>query len=151
MLQVKSPQDFGAGVLFLIIGAAGLYLGSDLTFGSARNMGPGYFPSIISGLIMLIGAVVAVKALAVHGPSIERIQVKPILFLLLAIGAFGLFIATIGVVLSSILLVIFAAYARPWREVNIYETLVFAVGVSLFVVVVFVYGLGQPMPIWWSN
>ena len=56
MLRVKSPQDFGAAVVFLAIGVAGLYFGSDLAFGTSARMGPGYFPVLLSGLIIVIGA-----------------------------------------------------------------------------------------------
>ncbi|MFB9948753.1 tripartite tricarboxylate transporter TctB family protein [Rhizobium puerariae] len=148
-MVIKSPQDFGAGILFVLFGAIGLYIGSDLTFGSARNMGPGYFPVIICGLIVLIGLIVTAKSLSLEGPGIERIQIRPILFILLAIAAFGLLIAQVGAVISSILLIVFAAYAR--RQVNLIETVVFAVGTAAFVVIIFVYALGQPMPVWWGR
>ena len=49
MLRVKSPQDLGAGLVFMLIGVAGLYFGSDLAFGTAARMGPGYFPTLLSG------------------------------------------------------------------------------------------------------
>lgn len=148
-MVIKSPQDFGAGILFILFGAIGLYVGSDLTFGSARNMGPGYFPMIICGLIVLIGLIVTAKSLSLEGPAIERIQFRPILFILLAIAAFGLLIAEVGAVISSILLILFAAYAR--RDVNLIETVIFAVGTAAFVVIIFVYALGQPMPVWWGR
>jgi len=148
-MVIKSPQDFGAGILFILFGAIGLYIGSDLTFGSARNMGPGYFPMIICGLIVLIGLIVTAKSLSLEGPAIERIQFRPIIFILLAIAAFGIFIAQIGAVISSILLIVFAAYAR--REVNLVEPLIFAVCTAAFVVIIFVYALGQPMPVWWGR
>lgn len=149
MLRVRSPQDFGAGILFLLIGVAGIYFGRDLAFGSTSNMGPGYFPTIISALITLIGVIVAAKALSVDGPPIEKVHIRPILFLMLAIAAFGFLIAKIGVVISAFLLIMLAAYAR--REVNFIETIIFAIATSIFVVLIFVYALGQPMPIWWGN
>lgn len=148
-MVIKSPQDFGAGILFILFGAIGLFVGSDLTFGTARNMGPGYFPMIICGLIVLIGLIVTAKSLALEGPPIERLYLRPIIFILLAIAAFGLLIADIGAVISSILLIIFAAYAR--RDVNLIETVIFAVVTAAFVVIIFVYALGQPMPVWWGR
>lgn len=149
MVRVRSPQDLGAGLLFLLIGASGLVFGSELAFGSARDMGPGYFPSIISGLIVLIGIIISAKSLAVDGPPIERIQFRPVIMLMLALFAFGFLIAPAGAVIASMLLVILAAYAR--RNVNPLETVVLAIGVSAFVVIIFVYALGQPMPVWWGS
>lgn len=150
MFKVKSPQDFGAGILFLLIGVAGIYFGQDLAFGSARRMGPGYFPSIISGLIMVIGLLIAAKSLRVDGPGIERIHIRPILMLMIALAVFGFLISKIGVVITSILMIVIAAYARR-EKVNLVETLLFGVIFAAFVVLVFVYGLRQPMPIWWNS
>ena len=149
MLKVRSPQDLGSGILFLVIGAAGLYFGRDLSFGTARSMGPGYFPSVISGLIMLIGLIVGAKSFSIDGPAIERLQLRPILMLIIALAVFGFLIREIGVVLSSFLMMVVAAHARP--RVNLIETLIFAAGMTAFVVLVFVYGLNQPMPLWWNG
>ena len=89
MIKVRSPQDLGAGVVFVTIGAAGLYFGQDLAFGSSARMGPGYFPTILSTLIIVIGLVLAVKSLATDGPPIERFYVRPLFAILTAILAFG--------------------------------------------------------------
>lgn len=149
MPKVKSPQDLGAGLLFLLIGFAGIYFGSDLEFGTARRMGPGFFPTIISGLVMLIGLIVGGRAFALDGPSIERLHLRPILMLIVALAVFGFLVREIGVILSASLMMVIAAYARP--RVNILETLAFAAAMTLFVVLVFVYGLNQPMPLWWNR
>lgn len=149
MFKIKSPQDFGSGLLFLLIGAAGLYFGSSLEFGTARRMGPGFFPMIISALIALAGLVVAFNGLAVKGPAIARLQLRPILMLMAACAAFGLLIEPFGVVISTIALVILAALAS--RNIRWGETLILAVCAAAFVVLVFVYGLGQALPVWWKD
>jgi hypothetical protein len=149
MFRVKSPQDFGAGALFLFIGIAGIYFGRDLAFGSASKMGPGFFPTMLSGLIALIGVLVGLKSLTVEGPPIEAIKLRPLLFILVAILAFGYLIDQIGLAITTAGLSIFAAYARD--NVNLKETLLLALGLSVFAVGVFAYALGQPLPIWWGN
>lgn len=149
MFRVKSPQDFGAAVLFLIIGIAGIYFGRDLAFGSASRMGPGYFPTILSGIIALIGAVVGLRSLVIEGPPIEPIKLRPILFILVSILAFGYLIEQIGLAITTAGLAIFAAYARS--DVNLKETVVLALGLAVFAIAVFAYALGQPLPIWWGS
>lgn len=149
MLRVKSPQDLGAGVVFVLIGLAGLYFGSELAFGTAGRMGPGYFPVLLSGLIVVVGLVAGFRGVTIEGPPIEPVQVRPILFIIAAILIFGFLIESIGLALTAILLTIFAAYARP--EVKLGETIVLGVGLAMFTVVVFVYLLGQALPAWWGR
>jgi hypothetical protein len=149
MLRVKSPQDFGAAILFLIIGVAGIYFGRDLTFGNASRMGPGFFPTILSCIIVLIGAIIGLRALTIEGPPIEPLKLRPLVFVLIAIVGFGYLIAQIGLAASAAGLTIFVAYAR--QQVNLKEAVVLAVLLAAFAVGVFAYALGQPLPIWWGS
>jgi hypothetical protein len=112
-------------------------------------MGPGYFPTILSYLIIAIGLVLAVKSLATDGPPIERFSFRPLFAILAAILAFGFLIERIGLALTAAVLTVGSAYAR--RDVNLKETLLLAAGLALFVVGVFVYGLTQPLPAWWGR
>jgi Tripartite tricarboxylate transporter TctB family len=149
MIKVRSPQDLGAAVVFIVIGTAGLYFGQNLAFGSAARMGPGYFPTLLSALIIAVGLVLGAKSLVIDGPPIEAIHFRPLFGILVAILAFGALIDWIGLALTTALLTIGAAYAR--REVNLKETLLLAVGSGLFAVGVFVYALSQPLPAWWGR
>ena len=149
MFRVKSPQDLGAGIVFVLIGAAGIAFGQDLAFGSAARMGPGYFPILLSYLIIAIGLVLALKSVTTVGPPIERLQFRPLFAILVAILAFGALIDRIGLALSAAVLTIGAAYAR--RNVNRTETLLLAAGLALFAVGIFAYALKQPLPAWWGR
>ena len=149
MLRVKSPQDFGAGIVFLVIGLAGIYFGRNLAMGTPARMGPGYFPVMLSYLIVALGLLVGGRALAFEGPPIERIQLRPIFFVAASILLFGAVIDEAGLAITTVALTIVAAYAR--REVNLIETLILGVGLALFVIGVFVYALNQPLPAWWGR
>ena len=151
MFRIKSPQDAGAAVVFIAIGVAGIYFGSDLRFGSAGSMGPGFFPVILSWTIVGIGVIVGAKALAVEGPRIEPIQLRPILVIVSSILAFGYVIDKVGLAITVALLTILAAFARKWREVSLLETVLLAGGLGVFCVVLFVYALAQPFPAWWGR
>src|SRR5438874_13132911 len=109
MVRVKSPQDLGAGLVFLAIGVAGLCFGQDLAFGSSARMGPGYFPTLLSFLIMAIGAVVVFKGVTVEGSPIEPLQLRPIAFILASILVFGFLIDWVGLALTAVALTVFAA------------------------------------------
>lgn len=149
MFRVKSPQDLGAALVFMLIGLAGLYFGKDLTYGTASRMGPGYFPTWLNSLILVLGAGVGLKALAIEGPRIQPFQLRPILFITTATLIFGFLVNSVGLALAAVLLTIFAAYAR--RSVNLTETILLGMGLAVFSVVVFVYVLGQALPAWWGR
>jgi hypothetical protein len=149
MVRVKSPQDLGAGAVFVLIGLAGLYFGCELAFGTAARMGPGYFPILLSVLILAIGIIVAIRGLTTEGPPIEPVQLRPIAMIIAAILIFGVLIDVVGLALTALLLTVFAAYAR--REVKLTETILLGAGLAVFTVAVFVYLLGQPLPAWWGR
>jgi Tripartite tricarboxylate transporter TctB family len=149
MFRVRSPQDLGAGLMFVLIGAAGIYFGQDLAFGSASRMGPGYFPILLSYLIIALGIVLGIKGLATDGPPIPELRLRPLIAINLAILAFGLLIDWIGLAITAAVLTVGAAYAR--RDVNLVETLLLAVCLAVFTVGIFVYGLSQPLPAWWGR
>jgi hypothetical protein len=149
MVRVKSPQDLGAGAVFVLIGLAGLYFGRELAFGTAARMGPGYFPILLSVLILAIGIIVAIRGLTTEGPPIEPVQLRPIAMIIAAILIFGVLIDVVGLALTALLLTVFAAYAR--REVKLTETILLGAGLAVFTVAVFVYLLGQPLPAWWGR
>jgi len=149
MLRVKSPQNLGAAVIFIGLALIGLVFGRDLRFGSAARMGPGFFPTILSLLILGIGLLKAASAFIVEGPAIEKPHWRPLTFVCAAMMIFGLVINYIGLALSAALLTFIAAGARSdarWREVA-----VLAVVLGVFSVLLFVYGLGQSMPAWWGE
>jgi hypothetical protein len=148
MLKVKSPQDFGSAVVIVLIGLAGVYFGSDLTMGTAGRMGPGYFPRLLSWLIVAIGLFVGFKSFLIDGPPIEMPKFRPMFFVLLSIFIFGYLMDYVGLAITAVVLVFVAAYAR--RDVNILETAIFAIGLSIGTILIFVYGLGQPLPAWWG-
>jgi hypothetical protein len=149
MFRIKSPQDVGAALVFMAIGLAGVYFGRDLTFGTSARMGPGYFPLILSCLIFGIGVIVGFKGLTIAGPSIEPVQLRPIIVIVAAILGFGYLVDKIGLAITAALLTILAGFAR--RDVKLLESFLQAAGHAVFSVLLFVYGLSQPFPAWWGR
>jgi hypothetical protein len=46
-----------SGVIFVGIGAIALTIARDYPMGSALRMGPGYFPNVLGGILILFGGV----------------------------------------------------------------------------------------------
>jgi hypothetical protein len=47
-MHVRNVRDLLAGCMFLMFGLAFLYVAQDYQLGSARRMGPAYFPVVLS-------------------------------------------------------------------------------------------------------
>jgi len=114
----------GAGLVFIAIGVAGVYFGQDLTYGSSSRMGPGYFPIILSYLTIMMGLIIGGRGFALDGPPIQRIPLRPISFVILAILAFGFLIEQIGLALTTVAVIFIASAAR--KQFNVKETVVLA-------------------------
>ena len=112
-------------------------------------MGPGYFPIILSWIIVAVGVVLGLRALTIEGPRIEPVQLRPIMVIIAAVLMFGFLINAVGLAVAAVLVTILAAYAR--RDVNLAEAALLGIGLAAFSVVVFVYGLSQPLPAWWGR
>jgi len=150
MLRIKSPQDLGAGIVFVLIGIAGIYFGKDLRFGTASRMGPGFFPYYLSWIIVALGMIVGSRGFVLDGPPIERLQLRPMLFIVLACLFFGYTIEYLGVLGATIGLVLLAGLARSSATLSAFlrDYILLAAGLAVFVVVVFVWALRQPIPVW---
>jgi Tripartite tricarboxylate transporter TctB family len=146
MPRVKSPQDFGAGILFIAVGVGALWLGRDYAVGSLTRMGPGYLPTALSWALTAIGAVIALRSLAFDGPRIEPAALRPQAFILAAIVVFALGIERLGLAPTVALVAVVAALAS--REVRGREMVALGLGLAALCVILFVYLLGQPFPVW---
>jgi hypothetical protein len=131
-------------VIFIIIGLAAVIIGRDYPMGTAGRMGPAYFPTILGGLLALIGLVSLIRSFIRSGEAIERFAVKEAFLVLLAVVLFGVLIRGAGLAPAVVLLVLLSGYASP--EFKWKPFILVAVGLAIFSVLVFVKGLGLPMP-----
>ena len=142
---IRNPQDFWSGVIFLVFGLATTLIGRDYAMGTAGRMGPAYFPTILGGLLAVIGAISVARSMFRSGEPIERIAIKNLVIVLMAVVLFGLLVRGAGLVISVIVLVMLSGFAR--QKFRFLPFLAVAVGLAAFSALVFVIGLGLPMPI----
>jgi len=144
-IRIRSPRDFCAGLIFLFFGVLAAYIARDYPMGSAVRMGPGYFPYILGILLALLGVVICLEGLVVHGERIESASLRALLLVRGAVGVFAGTIESAGIVIATALLVGIGAAASPesrLREVAVLVVFLLAVAVG-----VFTYGLGLPFKI----
>ena len=70
-LEWRTNKDLWAGLMYIVTGASGMWIARDYPFGSALRMGPGYFPSVLGGIMVLMGIYVLVLGLRKEHEKIE--------------------------------------------------------------------------------
>jgi hypothetical protein len=146
MLRVKRPEDLGAGILFILFGIAGLWFGKDYTVGTAARMGPGYFPMMLSWLLIVFGAFIGARAFVIEGPKIESFRWRSILLVFAAIASYALTIQRLGLAVAAFLVVAISAPAA--RQNRWFVIVALGAFMAAFCVGVFIFGLNQPLPLW---
>ena len=54
----RNNRDFFGGLLYIVVGGIAIFIARDYPFGSALRMGPGYFPTVLAGIMVVFGIVV---------------------------------------------------------------------------------------------
>jgi hypothetical protein len=135
--------DACAGAVFILFGLVFGAQSLGLEIGSAFRMGPGYFPLVLSGILLLLGGLIVGSAIkAGGGEGIGTLAWRGLLFILPAPIFFGLTVRGMGFVPAVFLTTLVAALAS--LKMRLHWALLLAVGVTIFATLVFSYGLGLP-------
>jgi hypothetical protein len=99
-------------------------------------------------MLALLGVLIAWTGLRTHpgdDGKLEKFHWKPILYVLGSVVGFGLLLKPVGMLISGVLLVLFASLGSA--EFNFKKILLLAVILSVFCALVFVVGLKLPIPL----
>jgi hypothetical protein len=143
---IRNPKDFGAGLLYIAFGAVGYYIAIDYGFGRASRMGPGYFPSVLSALLMLFGLIAVIRSFITPGEPIGGFAWKATLYVTGSVVAFAVLLTPAGLIVALIAMILISAagshyFKFDWKAVGALIVLV------AFCALVFAKGLGVPMPL----
>lgn len=146
MSFIRNPKDFFAGLLFVAFGAAALVISQSYALGSASRMGPGYFPRLLGILLVGLGALQSIISFRAAEEPGEGWHWRPLLIVLAAVAAFSALAPWFGLIVASLALVFISSAAST--EFRWKEALVSGALQAVAAVLVFVYGLGLPLPVW---
>lgn len=147
-----NAKDFWTGVIYICVASGALFISRDYDMGTAVKMGPAYFPTILSILLMLIGIISIVRSFLKSGTPIGVVAWRGLVLIVASTLLFGFIVRGAGVIIALPVLVIVSATASvrfSWKT-----SLAEAVGITIFCVFVFLKGLGVPLPIlgpWFGN
>lgn len=142
-----NKKDGAAGLFFIAVGL--LYGGiawSTLPFGSALRMGPGYFPIVLSGLLVVLGAVIFGRSLF-SGPGLPFgiVPWRGLIMILLATLIFAAFIDDLGMIPGLFLTTLVATLASS--ETTVVRALSASLGITAFCTLVFSFAVRLPIPV----
>ena len=138
-------KNFLSGVFFIGVGGLGMFIARGYPIGSALRMGPGYFPIVLSGVLVLMGVYCLVQGLLKPEKLPGNWSVRALLILPVATVIFGLLMEHVGFIPALIALIFTSAYAGS--EFKFIEVLVMAIALTIGSWALFIWGLGLPYPL----
>lgn len=141
----RSNRDFFAGLLYIVTGAAGMWIARDYPFGSALRMGPGYFPSVLGAMMIAFGVAVLLMGVKNNEKIKGNWSLRALIVLPLSTVAFGILMEAAGFIPAMLVLIPFAALAG--REFKWLEVVPLTIGLTVLCTAGFIYGLGLPYPL----
>ncbi|QJP12779.1 tripartite tricarboxylate transporter TctB family protein [Starkeya sp. ORNL1] len=132
---------------FLIVVAAGTFAATwKLAGGTAANMGPGYMPRAIALVLLGFGLFFTGRGIISSHAGIERVHVRPLLAISVAVGLFALLVESLGLAVASLATIVVAAFAS--HESRFFEIIVFGLCMTAAAILLFVKVLALPVPVW---
>jgi len=115
-MKITNGKDFWAGVMFIAFGLGFMAVAQNYAMGNAVRMGPAYFPTVLGGILAVLGAVVLFRGF------VSKIS-NP-----LAVFPFRFWLIVGGLILGVI-----AYYTQPQRDATIFAQIAHALlaGVSI--------------------
>jgi hypothetical protein len=159
-MKVLHNKNVLAGLMFMVFGGAFFIGALNYSLGTGARMGPGYFPRMLGGLLFILGIIIAVEGVIESKRGQDEPMnwhLMPMVYLLGAVGAFGILLAGVpsmgipamGLIAAAAAMVIIASIAaqdKKWKEI-----IISAVALSAFCALAFVKGLGLQMKLFpWS-
>lgn len=145
-------KDHFAGMLMLVVGAIAAFISSEYGIGTLDNIGPGFFPSVVSYVLVALGTAIMLTAARVSDASEPRPMLPDIR------GAIGILAGLIvfvllgehgGLLPATFALVFISAMSD--RENSLLASALLAFCMCVVAVVVFRWALKMQFPLFsWS-
>lgn len=147
-MLIRHQQDCVLGIFYIVSGAAFSMVAYSYPMGSVARMGPGFFPFYLGLLLTALGVILVVKSLArtASVTRVRKIDVDILAILVASISAFGVLMASVGMIVSTFVSVLIAGFAS--RSLSMRQTLICAVVLTTAATQLFVTALGLNLPLW---
>lgn len=145
-MRIRNHRDFWSGVLFIVTGLLFMALSRQYTMGTAAKMGPGYFPTVLGGIMAVLGVLILLPAFSRKSPEVRvaNVDLKSNFLVLLGVAVYAFTLPKLGFLIAAVLLIVIAAFAH--HEFKFRQTVLLAIGLVIFSWLVFVKGLELQFP-----
>ncbi|MCE5281567.1 MAG: tripartite tricarboxylate transporter TctB family protein [Deltaproteobacteria bacterium] len=143
--RLMKNKDFWAGMMFAGFGVAAMFIARDYRFGSATRMGPGFFPTVLGGILVAFG--VSIMGLGLRsGEKIQgHVSLRTLGLLILSLILFGVLMQWAGFIPALVALVFLSAAAG--KDFRFLEILMLTVILVVASAALFIWGLELPYPL----
>jgi putative tricarboxylic transport membrane protein len=144
--KIRNPQDFIAGLVLIAVAAFAVWAGSDLPGMRGFAFGPGTAPRLFSGLLATFGVAITLIGLLSEGPALERYAFRGPFWITVSTLVFAALIRPAGLIIASFVSIMLSAAGSA--EVKWGETILVAIGLTIFCTLLFPYALNLPFQLW---
>lgn len=146
-MKIRNQRDFGAGIMYMVIGLFFAIVATRYNMGTAAKMGPGYFPFYLGLLMVLLGLLVLVRSMGAKATieAIPKFNWKIIIQITGAVVLYALLLPRMGFLVAVVVLVLVSASAS--KDFTWKGSLLNATFLVIFTYSVFVVGLKLQFPL----
>lgn len=145
--RIRNGKDFYSGLIFILFGGFAAIGARGYPLGTAGRMGPGYFPTVLGSLLILLGLVISARSLlGTEGGLIKGWAIRPLVLVLGAVVAFALIVERLGLVLAMVALIFVSCLGGT--EFRLREVVALFLVLAAMAVAIFAYGLKLPFRVW---
>jgi hypothetical protein len=146
LVRIRAPQDFYGGLALVMLSALALLASAELPGQRGFAFGPGTAPRLFAVVLAGLGAAVAIVGLIAEGPHIDKYKVRGPVLVIGAILSFAAMIRPLGLIPATFLTYMISIFGS--REMRLVESLLAALAMTVFCVLLFVYLLNLPFQLW---
>jgi hypothetical protein len=143
----RAGTDILAGLIFVAFGLAFALASLRYELGTPLRMGPGYFPLVLGGILVLLGLLIVGKGFVAGSDGEGRLGGVPwraLLLIVVALLFFGLTVRGLGLVPATAVTALLTALAS--YRTGILTAVAIAAGLTLLCVLIFLLALQLRLP-----
>lgn len=146
-MKIRDQKNFWSGLMFIAFGLFFVGFAQQYDMGSAARMGPAFFPTMLGGIMFLLGIIVTIEGLATEHADgkVEPFNFRALGLVLGSVVAFGLLLRPAGLLVALFVLICISSLGS--HEFKLRDVVLLSIGLSLLILGVFIYGLSMTIPV----